>query len=87
MSILTNILNLIRESYFNDGDTRHHFKKNIILNSDVLIVQKHNQRTDNLDKVKVVKILSPGARHSRGLKIKGQDKYGNILVGRVQKIL
>lgn len=59
------------------------FRNNIKPGMEVLIVLKKDQRTGNLTKGIVQKVLSPGNKHTRGIKV----RLTGGEVGRVQQIL
>lgn len=71
-----NILNLIEE-------TTHFFRNNIKVGMTVDIVLKKDQPTGILTRGIVKRILSPGIKHTRGIKVMLDDNR----VGRVQKII
>lgn len=62
-----------------DGTVR----KNIKVGATVMVVQKHDQRTGNLTKGVVQRILTNSQNHPRGIKVM---LVGGI-VGRVQEII
>lgn len=64
-------------------ETEHHFRNNIKPGLTVDIVLKKDQPTGILTRGVVKKVLSPGARHTRGIKV----MLVNGQVGRVQKII
>ena len=64
-------------------NNKHHYRMNMKIGSEVLIVQKHHQRTGELTKGIIMKFLTNKSRHSRGIKV--MLETGEI--GRVQKIL
>lgn len=61
----------------------HHFRNNIKPGMIVDIVLKKDQQTGKLTRGIVKKILSPGKKHTRGIKV----MLINGQVGRVQKII
>lgn len=64
-------------------ETEHHFRNNIKPGLTVDIVLKKDQPTGILTRGVVKKVLSPGNRHTRGIKVMLMDGQ----VGRVQKII
>ena len=58
-------------------------RKNIRIGAEVEIVQKHHQRTGELTKGNVAKILTKSASHPHGIKV--QLESG--IVGRVKNVL
>lgn len=68
----------------NQPNNKDHWYRDKIKNGQtVLIVQKHHQRSGELTKGIVDKILTSKSRHTRGIKVR--LKTGEV--GRVQKIL
>ena len=65
----------------NKSDGRN--RNNIKIGLDVMIVQKHDQRTGNLTEGTVKRILTKSSNHPHGIKV--QLETGEI--GRVKKIL
>lgn len=61
----------------------HTIRRSIIKGQTVDIVLKKDQKTGQLTRGKVMKILSPGEIHTRGIKVMLHDGK----VGRVQRIL
>ncbi len=76
-------------TYLNDKiseileDNSHFFRNNIKPGMTVDIVLKKDQPTGILTRGVVKRILSPGSRHTRGIKV----MLTNDKVGRVQKII
>ena len=60
----------------------HHFRINLQPGMMVQVVKKKDQRTGILTAGEIDRVLSPGDRHTRGIKVKLKDGT----VGRVQKI-
>jgi uncharacterized repeat protein (TIGR03833 family) len=58
-------------------------RKNIQIGTNVLVVQKHHQRTGELTPGVVGKILTNSATHPHGIKV----MLSSGIVGRVQKIM
>jgi uncharacterized repeat protein (TIGR03833 family) len=64
-------------------ETEHFFRNNIKPGMTVDIVLKKDQPTGILTRGVVKKVLSPGNKHTRGIKVMLKDNQ----VGRVQKII
>jgi uncharacterized repeat protein (TIGR03833 family) len=84
MTILNNIdnlLNLINETY----EDRHQYKDNMKIGIMVDVVEKQNQKKSPpiLTRGSVKRVLSPGFRHTQGIKV----MLGDGTIGRVQSII
>ncbi len=64
-------------------DNQHHFRNNIKPGMTVDIVLKKDQPTGILTRGVIKRVLSPGTKHTRGIKVMLVDGQ----VGRVQKII
>ena len=58
-------------------------RSNIKIGSHVLVVEKHNQRTNNLTEGIVKRILTNSSNHPHGIKVMLEDG----IVGRVKEII
>lgn len=76
------MINLFYLFEFYDEQNPHHYRANLKPGMKVLIVKKKDQRTGILTAGEIHKVLSPGARHTRGIKVMLKDGT----VGRVQQI-
>jgi uncharacterized repeat protein (TIGR03833 family) len=74
--ILSNISSLILEY---EHTVRSNLKQGLLVD----IVLKKDQRTGILTRGRIKRVLSPGIRHTRGIKVMLSDGQ----VGRVQRIL